>query len=254
LDAQIALQVADELITQEIDLVIEYQIDEATGNLIAHRFQRASIPVIAVDIPMVGGVYFGVDNYIAGRMAGVELGKAIRDRWQGEFDCLIVIKQQRAGNLPAMRIQGQLNGLQEILSPVPPEKILEVDSDNTFEGNYAIMKRVFRELPPSARIAVICFNDDAAVGALYAAQEAGLVDHILLVGQGADRRLRAEMRKPSSPVVGATAYRPEDYGEHLVTLALDILAGKQVPPAVYTEHFFIKPENVDQYYPPEAEH
>jgi ribose transport system substrate-binding protein len=141
-----------------------------------------------------------------------------------------------------------------MILPITPDKVLEVDSDNTFEGNYAIMKQVFHGLPPASHIAVICFNDDAAAGALCAAQEADLGEYMLLVGQGADRRLRAEMRKPSSPVVGATAYRPEDYGDHLIALALDILSGKQVPPAVYTEHFFVNPENVDQYYPPETEH
>jgi ribose transport system substrate-binding protein len=251
LDPQIALQVADEFIVQNVDLVIEYQIDETIGNLIAHRFQQARLPVIAVDIPMVGAVYFGVDNYVAGKMAGVELGKAIQKKWQGDFDYLIVIKQQRAGSLPAMRIQGQLDGVEEMVLRTP-DQVLEVDSDNTFEGTYAVMKTVFSEFSAPARIAVICFNDDAAVGTLYAAQETGFADNLLLAGQGADRRLRAEMRKESSPVVGSTAYRPEDYGSYLIALALDILSGKQVPPAVYMEHFFVKPDNVDRYYPLEA--
>lgn len=253
LDPRIAAQVADELLTQDIDLVIEYQIDETMGNLIAHKFQQANIPIIAVDIPMVDGVYFGVNNYIAGKMAGVELGKAIQARWQGDLEYLIVVEQQRAGNLPAMRIKGQLDGLLEIVLPLPPDKILQVDSDNTVEGSYGIMKVVFRDLPASARIAVICFNDDAAVGVLHAAQDTGCAENLMLVGQGADRRLRAEMRKLPSSVVGATAYRPEDYGKYLLRLALDILAGKQVAPAVYMEHYFISPENVDHYYPPEAE-
>jgi ribose transport system substrate-binding protein len=137
--------------------------------------------------------------------------------------------------------------------PIPPDKILQVDSDNTVEGSYAIMKTVLRDLPTSARIAVICFNDDAAVGVLHAAQDTGYAENLMLVGQGADRRLRAEMRKRPTPVVGATAYRPEDYGKYLLRLALDILAGKQVAPAVYMEHYFISPENVNLYYPPEAE-
>lgn len=252
LDPDIALQVADELITQAVDLVIEYQIDETTGNLIAHRFQQANIPVIAVDIPMVGAVYFGVDNYIAGKIAGVELGKAIQERWHGNFDYLIVIQQQRAGSLPAMRIKGQLDGLHETVQAIPSEKILEVDSDNTFEGTFPIMHKLFLELPATARVAVICFNDDAAVGTLYAARETGFWENLLLVGQGADRRLRAEIRNEASPVVGATAYRPEDYGGYLITLALDLLSGKQVPPAVYMEHFFVNPSNVDRYYPPEV--
>ncbi len=253
LDPQIALRVADELIAQDIDLVIEYQIDEMTGNLIAQKFHQAQIPIIAIDIPMVGGVFFGVNNYIAGKMAGVELGKAIRQRWQGEVDWLIVVEQQRAGSLPAMRIQGQLDGVAEVIGPVAPEKILRVDSDNTVEGNYETLKRLFRGLPTDARIAVVWFNDDAAVGAIYAAQDTGLAENVLVGGQGADRRGRAELRAHPRLLGGTTAYRPEDYGEHLVRLALDILEGKPVPPALYMEHFFINPENVEQYYPLAAE-
>ncbi len=249
LDPEVALRVADELIAQQIDLAIEYQIDETTGNLIAHKFQQAGIPVIAVDIPMVGATYFGVNNYEAGKMAGLELGKAIQEKWHGAVDHIIVLEQQRAGSLPAMRIHGQVDGLIEVIGADIREKLFTVDSDNTSEGSYAVMKSVFSKLQPSDRIGIVSFNDDAAMGSLYAAMEAGFVDQILLVGQGADRRLRSEMRKPNSPIVGATSYRPETYGEYLIQIALDILDGKQVAPAVYMKHNFITPHNVDSFYP-----
>ncbi|MEM6527359.1 MAG: substrate-binding domain-containing protein [Chloroflexota bacterium] len=252
LNPDVALTVADQLISQQVDMVIEYQIDEATGNLIAHNFQQAGIPVIAVDIPMVGGVYFGVNNYQAGKMAGVKLGSVIQRQWNGRVDAVIVMEQRRAGNLPAMRIQGQLDGLQEALPAVDlSDRVITVDSDNTSEQAYLAMQGVLKQIAPDARFAVICFNDDAAVGALYAAREAAMDRQMLLVGQGADRRLRNEMREANSPVVGATAYRPERYGEYLLQIALDILAGKQVPPALYMEHDFITPQNVDTFYPDE---
>ncbi len=253
LDPEIAMQVADELLEQDLDLVIEYQIDEMVGNLIAHKFQQANIPMIAVDIPMLGAVYFGVDNLIAGQMAGKELGKAIQQRWNGDFDHLIILEQQRAGHQPAMRIQGQLDGLQSVIPNIPYEKIVRVDSDNTMEGSYRKMQDVFDQLPTEKRIAIICFNDDAAVGAYYAALDSGHVANLLLVGQGADRRLRTEMRKGHPCIVGSTAFRPEDYGKYLAKLALTILSGELVPPAVYMEHFFVSPDLVDKYYPRDSD-
>ena len=54
--------------------MIEYQIDEQAGSRIMDYFRQAGIPVIAVDIPMVGATFFGVDNYRAGYLAGVALG------------------------------------------------------------------------------------------------------------------------------------------------------------------------------------
>lgn len=249
LDPQVALQVSEELLTQNLDLVIEYQIDELTGNLIAYKFQNARIPIIAVDIPMVGATYFGVNNYIAGKIAGLELGRAIRERWQGDYDYFVIVEQHRAGSLPAMRIQGQIDGVQEILGTITADKMIRVNCDNTTEGTYESMAKVLHSLPKSARIAAGCFNDDAAVGVLYASQDLGYDQNLMLVGQGADRRMRTELRKSQTPIVGATAFRPEDYGEFLIKLALDILDGKQVSPAVYMEHFFVSPQNVNEYYP-----
>ncbi len=249
LDPQVALQVADELLAQDLDLVIEYQIDESIGNLIAHKFQQARVPMIAVDIPMVGARYFGVNNYVAGQIAGVELARAIQDRWQGQFDFLIVVEQKRAGQLPALRIKGQIDGLQQRLNTIPPEKIIWVDSDNTSEGLYPSMEKTLSALPPNSRCAVICFNDDAAIGTLRVASDIGCEENLLIVGQGADRRIRAEMRKDQPSIVGSTAFRPEDYGPSLTRLALDILEGDEAPLATYTEHFFVSPANVDECYP-----
>jgi ribose transport system substrate-binding protein len=45
------------------------------------------------------------------------------------------------------------------------------------------------------------------------------------------------------------AYFPEKYGDGLLRLALDILGKKAVPPAVFTTHQLITPENVDHFYP-----
>ena len=249
LDPAAAIQVADRFLEQNLDLVIEYQVDEATGDLIVHRFQRAGIPVIAVDIPMVGATYFGVDNYVAGKMAGVELGQVIDKRWGGVFEHLIVVEQERTGKLLAMRIQGQIDGLRETLPPFPDTKMIRLDFDNTVEGSYNVMRETLDQIPTTDRIAVVCFNDDAAIGVLRAAEQSGHINNLLLAGQGADRRLRLEMRKQNTAVVGSTAYCPECYGEYLVPLALDILSGKAAAPAHYVEHFFVHPGNVNELYP-----
>jgi ABC-type sugar transport system substrate-binding protein len=41
---------------------------------------------------------------------------------------------------------------------------------------------------------------------------------------------------------------PERYGERLMTLALKILNGESVPPAVYMDHVFINADNIDKHY------
>jgi ribose transport system substrate-binding protein len=240
LDPDIAVQVAKGFLDQDIDLMIEYQIDEQTGNRIINMFQDAEIPVIAVDIPMVGATYFGVDNYRAGHMAGVVMGEWLREHWEGQYDQLVILDEPRAGALPATRIQGQLDGLVSILGPVPPGKQVVRHSGNTRETSLQVMKAVLADLPEPSRVAVLSFNDDAAIGALEAARQQGLEDRIVIVGQGADRRVREELSQPGSRIIGSTTYTPEKYGEKLIPLALRILRGESVPPAVYVEHTFIR--------------
>ena len=74
LDAECALGVADRLLAQRLDLLIEYQVDTRAGEVIMTKCRDAGVPVIAVDIPMLGATFFGVDNYRAGYMAGAALG------------------------------------------------------------------------------------------------------------------------------------------------------------------------------------
>jgi ribose transport system substrate-binding protein len=249
LDGSVALQVADRLIAKGVDLAIEYQIDEKAGSLLIDRFNRAGIPVIAVDIPMVGATYFGVDHYRAGHMAGVALGEWIADHWNGDLEQLIVLEEQRPGALVAARIQGQLDGLQEAVGSVPADRILYLDSGNTTEISQANMLQALQALPDARRLAVISFNDDAAFGALCAARELGREDDVVIVGQGADRIVREEIRHPDSRLVGSTAYWPEQYGTKLIDVALKILSGDAVPPAVYSKHIFISQDNIDEHYP-----
>jgi len=92
-------------------------------------------------------------------------------------------------------------------------------------------------------------NDPIALGALRAFQEAGRSSHCAVVGQNAEPEARAELRQPGTRLIGSVAYFPERYGDMIVQLATDILVGKNVPPAEFTAHQLITPQNVDRLYP-----
>ncbi len=235
-----ALEITDQFVQQDLDLVIEYQIDAQAGNRIMDRYRRADIPVIAVDIPMNGATFFGVDNYRAGHMAGAALGEWIKQTWGGQLDRLIVLEEPRAGALPGSRIQGMLEGVHSIIGEVQADKRVTLNSGNTSEMSEAQMTEALKRLPGLHRLAVICFNDDSAIGVLAAVRKLHRENDAVIVGQGADRRVREELQKLDSRIIGSTAYWPERYGEKIVPLALKILRGEPVPPAVYMEHTFVR--------------
>ncbi|HEX9117979.1 MAG TPA: substrate-binding domain-containing protein [Anaerolineae bacterium] len=239
LDPQQAVANVDWFIEHGVDLVIEYQIDAAAGNVIMDRFRQSGIPVIAVDIPLPGAVFFGADNYRAGYLAGEGLGGWIREHWNGKLDHLLCLQDTRAGATPAARIQGGRDGLESLLGPIADECVLPVETSSLMDETRTIVRELLPSLPASGRIAVIAYNDDAAVGALAAFEEAGWLDRIAVVGQNADRLGRAALQRAELPFVGTTDYAAESYGEQLLDLALKMLRGEPSPPAVYVEHAFV---------------
>lgn len=248
LSGEVALRNADDLIAKGIDLMIEYQIDEQVGPIILNKFQQANIPVIAVDIPIVGATFVGTDNYRSGQLAGTQLGNWIAKHWRGQLESLVIFEEPRAGALPALRIRGQLDGLTEVIGTLPKD-VHYLNCANSSEVSEAEMLTLLGNLPNKHRIAVVCFNDDAAWGVLAAIKRAHRGSDVVLVGQGADRRVREAIRESGSRIIGSTGFMPEKYGEVLLDVALKILRGEPVPPAAYIEPVFIDANNIDRYYP-----
>jgi ribose transport system substrate-binding protein len=102
------------------------------------------------------------------------------------------------------------------------------------------------------RVLVGAVNDTTALAALQAFRELGLEQDVAIVGQDAAIEARQELRRPSTRLIGSVALFPETYGPRLIKLAADILEGRPVPPAVFTEHELVTAENVDKIYPNDA--
>ncbi len=239
LDRRRALENVDWFIGLGVDLVIEFQIDAEAGNIIMDRFRQAEIPVIAVDIPLPGAIFFGADNYRAGYLAGEGLGHWIEAHWGGSFDLLLGLVDARAGTTPAARLQGGRDGLEAVLGAIPNDRVMTLPCPTLMHEAEAMMRDQLTRLPRTARIAMLAPNDDVALGALAAFEAAGCLDRVAAVGQNADRLGRAALQRTGFPFVGSTSYAPEGYGSRLIDLALKILRGEPVPPALYLEHTFI---------------
>src|SRR5688572_25823600 len=105
---KVALKNAELLIRDGVDLVIEFQTDEAVAPAIAAKYREAGIPLIAIDIPHPGATYFGANNYEAGLLAGRHLARWARQKWNGQVDEILLLEIARAGSLPAARVKGVL--------------------------------------------------------------------------------------------------------------------------------------------------
>ncbi|MBW4437940.1 MAG: sugar ABC transporter substrate-binding protein [Pleurocapsa minor GSE-CHR-MK-17-07R] len=249
LDGATALANADNFIAQGVDAVIEFQTDEAFGNVIMSRFRREGIPVIAIDIPMPGATFFGADNYTAGLLAGEALAAWANENWEGGADALLVLELPQSGPVPAARMQGMIDGIQDNLeTPVAEEAIYLLDSKNTQEESFNVVSDILPSIPDAERILAVTINDGVALGVIAAAEAAGRGEQIMVVGQGADPSGQEEIIKEGSRYLGATGYFPELYGYQIIPAMIDILECRPVAPSVYVNHEFISAENVCEFY------
>ncbi|MFP5211400.1 MAG: substrate-binding domain-containing protein [Acidobacteriota bacterium] len=246
---RVALENAERFIAEKVDLVIDSQINYDVAAQIGVQFSNAGIPFIAVDIPHPGAIYFGADNYKAGRMAGRYLGRWAIKYWKSTAEQVMYLGVDAAGPMLNSRLTGMSDGLLEIL---PGSKQFQVCHYDTKGGQFdatldVVRKHLYRR--KTQRTLVCAVNDSAALAALQAFREMGLEEECSIVGQDANVEARHEMRRPSTRLIASVAYFPETYGGHLIKLAMQILEKKPVPPAVFIQHELVTPQNVDKIYP-----
>jgi ribose transport system substrate-binding protein len=243
-----ALRNAVTLIERRVDLVMEFQTDQHVAPVISSKYQEAGIPVIAIEIPHPSAVYFGADNYRAGRMGGHYLGRWAQTHWNAPPDEVLLLELSKAGPIPASRLTGVLDGIQSVFRSPGKYRVTRLDGNGQFGRSQDAVRKHLRHVK-SPRVLVAAINDPSALGAARAFEEAGRADHCAALGHNASAEARAEMRRPETRLVASVAYFPEKYGDLLIKLASDMIRGKSVPPAVFTDHVVITPHNVDRYYP-----
>jgi ribose transport system substrate-binding protein len=247
-NAKIAQRNADVLVREKVDLVIEFQTDEHVAPIVAAKYRDAGIPLIALEVPHPGATYFGANNYEAGLIGGRHLGRWARQQRYGEDDEIVLIALDRAGNLPKMRLTGMLVGMKETHPPLESCRVTYLDGDGKLGESFEAMRRFLRRSRGRGFL-IGAINDPSALGALRAMQEAGRVASCAIMGQNAAPEGREELRQAGTRLIGSVAYFPEKYGAEIVTVALDILNRRAVPPAVFVKHQLVTPENVDHIYP-----
>jgi ribose transport system substrate-binding protein len=246
--AGVALENADVLVGERVDLAIVFFGDQSIAGALSDRFLSANIPMIAIDVPYPGATYFGANNYRAGLIAGRYMGQWSKSHWKETNPTFLLIGYKRAGALLQARMRGMLTGIKEIWKEESQCRFAALDSIGDFESSYQAV-RDYLSRTASSHTIVGAVNDPGALGALRAFEEAVGSECYVVMGQNAELEARAELRRPGTKLIGSVAYFPEKYGRGIVTLARKILCGCHVPAAVVTKHVLVTPENLDHLYP-----
>jgi ribose transport system substrate-binding protein len=245
--AKVAQKNIDTFVREQCDLVIEFQTDESIASVLSAKCKDAKIPLIAVELPHPGAIYYGANSYEAGLTAGRGLGSWAKRHWDGHVDGIVLIGMARAGTASRSQVMAMMDGMRRVLPHLDVNGAVHLDGDGRFERTWRIVRKHLQR-SASCRTLVGAINDASALGALRAFEEAGRVNECAVMGQNASPAGRDELRR-SPRFIGSVAYFPERYGEGLVKLAMDVLSLKPVPPAVFVPHQLLTAKNVDHFYP-----
>jgi len=237
-NADKAVHNAEEIAQSRVDLVIEFQLFEQVAPVISDIFARGRIPVISVVNPHHGSLYLGVDNYRAGFSAGLALADHAAKNWRGKLDALLLLESPPAGRSVQSRLIGVWKGVESRLGPIPSKAVHHLDSGGNTETSRVAVQNFLRKRS-AKRILVAGINDESAIGAAQAAQQAKGNNEIAIVGHGGSAEMIEMVADLASPCIGTVLFHPELYGAELVSYALLTLRGRSTAPAHYIEHEFL---------------
>ena len=178
--------------------------------------------------------YVGSDNINAGVICGEKLIEAAPDGGQ------VVILECTTQN----SIIDRINGFEETIAGKGFEVVERSETGGKKDEAKTQMARILKEQDHIT--AVMCGNDQIALGALEAIEEAGRSEMMIYSVDGSPK-LKQELAEDGSLVVGIAAQSPINIGKSAVTVALQIMNGERYEKETLEEVLFIDRSNVGMY-------
>ena len=218
-------------ITQGVDAIILAPIVETGWDPVLREAKRAGIPVLLTDRTIqteeesLYAAFLGSDFYEEGRMAADWLAKKVN----GQAN--IVELQGTPGSAPANE---RRRAFGDAIKKHPGMKIIDSQSgDFRRSGGKEVMEAMLKKHANKFNV-VYAHNDDMALGAIQAIEEAGLQpgkDIIIVSIDGIRDALQAIIDGKMNCTVECNPL----FGPRSFDLIENILAGKEVPKKIYNK-------------------
>ena len=134
---------AEEFVAKRVDLVLEFQVEEAAAPRVAHIFKKAEIPMVAIDVPHPNATYFGVDNFEVGYEAAAILAQYAQRQWKGKVDRVVGVGFREAGSFVQHRITGAFDGIRERFKELTADRFVQIEGRGMREASHRAMSDIF---------------------------------------------------------------------------------------------------------------
>ncbi|MDD2973120.1 MAG: sugar ABC transporter substrate-binding protein [Lachnospiraceae bacterium] len=237
-DVTLQITQIEDMISQGIDAIF-LNPAEAEGILPAlDQLKEAGIPIINFDTEVADltyvASYAGSDNYNAGKVCGEDLVAKCPDGGD------IIVLDSPTMNSVVDRTNGFLDAIDG--------KGFNIVAQQDAKGNLEVSMGIAEDLLQAHGDVVAIFggNDPTALGALAAANAAGLTD-CKIYGVDGSPDIKAELASGESLIEGTGAQSPEGIADKSVEIMYKLMSGETIDERYPVETFLITADNVADY-------
>lgn len=229
-----------EMIEEGISAILLSPVDWEKITPSLKELKEAGVRIINVDTQVKEmdyvDAYIGSDNYSAGYICGEDLIEKCPD---GGKIAILECPTQNS-------INDRITGFEEAISKAEKgfEVVARADTTGEFERALEESQSILKEHPDI--VAIMCGNDQIAVGATTAVNVAKM-ENVIIYGVDGSPDIKKELKKTETQIAGTAAQSPIHMGQEAAEITDRILAGQKYEKETYEEVFMINKDNVDMY-------
>ncbi len=235
-DSDTQIQMMQDFIDEGVDAIILVPIGTTELAPTIKNANDADIPVVLIDSRMDDDAmddagastitYVGSDNYLGGQLAGQTMSEAI------EIGQIAVLEGPSDQESSTSRCEA----FNETIVSLGNLSIVEsVPADWDKDEAYTATQNILEEYPDL--VGLFAANDDMALGAIEAIDEAGLTDQITVIGYDALEDGRAAIDEGT--LYASVAQEPDVMGSTGLELAIDYLNGNRIAKDISTSVYLV---------------
>jgi ABC-type sugar transport system substrate-binding protein len=254
-DPEKILPNVDNLLLQGADIIVDFNVNAEIGGSLVDYCAERGVPVIGIDVLYTGvngeqGWFFGANNQMAGEVAGKGLADAINAKWGGVVEQALFFHNNENGPTVRLRMSGMYDGMKAAGINITESQVEWIEmggggSDTTLVANQKMTDWLTAH-PNLHKIVVGTVNTETGQGVFSAVQAAGRDSDVLLATNNNGNQTIAAMEMGENSWLGGVAYYPTQYGDYIIPLCLDILAGKNPDKMQTMQHVFLTRANLDE--------
>lgn len=240
-DEDVQASQIQQMIDEGIDAIFLSPVNWESITPSLETLREAGVKIINVDTQVKEmdyvDAYVGSDNLEAGRICGQTLLERCPE---GGKVLILECPTQNS-------INDRITGFEEAISDADPgfEVVARENTDGKFEKSLEVAQAALEAYPDVT--AIMCGNDQIAVGAQTAVNLLGMED-VIIYGVDGSPDIKKELLKSDTQIAGTAAQSPINMGKEAVSVALAVLDGGEYEKENYVEIIdMITKDNVEMY-------